>query len=99
MEKAIRVRIMNLEYPLRVKPEDEELAYEVASYVDQKIQSIRSNLPSHSAITATVLAALSIAEELFTLRQQTHTEGERRSAIISELVNQLQTTLTDQEEG
>ena len=70
MKKSVRVRVQNLEYPLRVEEEDEAFAHEVAAYVDDKIERIRHHLPGESAVTTTILAALGIAEELLSLQRE-----------------------------
>lgn len=73
MEKSIRVRILNRDYPLRVRPEDEALTREVASFVNHKVESIRQSLPGEPMQTVVILAAMSIAEQLLVEREQGHT--------------------------
>jgi cell division protein ZapA len=81
MEKSIQVQILGRRYPLRVREEDEQLARSVAAYVDGKMQIAREAVPNQSDTTLAVLTALSIAEELFTLRE----ERAAANALIAEV--------------
>ena len=69
MEKSITVRILGRSYSLRVKPEDEDAMREIAGYVDQRMTAFRTSFPRQQEITTAVIAAISIAEELFASRQ------------------------------
>ena len=65
MEKPIRVEILGREYSLRVRPEDEELTLDIASYVDEKMQAFKEAHPGQSELTTAIITALAIAEELY----------------------------------
>ena len=69
MEKSITVRILGRSYSLRVSPEDEELTRTIATYVDEKMTAFRSAFPKQPEITTAVIAAMAIAEELFSARE------------------------------
>lgn len=68
MDKPIRVRLLGREYTLRVREEDEALTQEMAAYVSAKMDAFRNAHPDHSEITAAVITALALAEEIYTLR-------------------------------
>ena len=70
MSKSIRVHVLGREYSLRVEEDHEELAFEMASFVDGKMRAFRKAHPDQHEITAAVITALAIAEELFTERRQ-----------------------------
>lgn len=70
MAHSIRVRVLNREYSLVVKRQDEERTRELAAFVDSKIREFRRAHPEQPEVTATIITALAIAEELFTERDQ-----------------------------
>jgi cell division protein ZapA len=76
--KSIRVRILDREYPLKVDVRHEEFTRRVAAYVDRRMEKVRKSLPDQHETTAAVIAALSIAEELFAAR-------EAREKVVPEL--------------
>ncbi len=65
MEKSIRVTVLDREYPLRVKAEEEVRAREIAERVEQRMQAIRRRLPAEPDITIAVMAAMAIADDLY----------------------------------
>lgn len=82
MPNSIRVRILNREFSLVVKRQDEERTRELAAYVDSKIREFRRAHPEQSEVTATIITAMAIAEELFT-------ERDERAALDSEMEERL----------
>jgi cell division protein ZapA len=67
--KRIKLSIMGRQYPLKVEDYDEAQMYEMAEYVEQRIKHFKKDLvnqPEHLILT---LTCLSIAEELFKLKQ------------------------------
>ena len=68
MEKPIRVRVMSREFTLRVRPEDEGATREFADYVDAKMRSFKEAHPEQSELTAAIITALALAEELYAAR-------------------------------
>ncbi len=73
MEKSIRVRILSREYPLIVREEDEALAHEMAAHVETKMRAFKKSHPEQPDLVAAVVAALALAEELYSTWEQ----GER----------------------
>ena len=68
--QSIRVRILNRDFSLRVDEQDEELTRDLARYVNSKMQEFMREHPDQPEITASIIAAMAIAEELFTEREQ-----------------------------
>jgi cell division protein ZapA len=68
--KPIKVTIMGRQFPLRVEESDEQMMYEIASFVDQRIRTYKNDLLNQAEPIVLILACLSIAEELFKAKQQ-----------------------------
>lgn len=68
---SIRVRIMDRDYPLRVAPGDEDYTVHLAARIDERLRSMRRQLPSQPDMTHAVLVALELAEELYAARAET----------------------------
>ncbi len=64
MEKSIRVSIMGREYALRVDEQSEALTREIATSVDEKMQAFRRAHPDQAKLTAAVVVALALAEQV-----------------------------------
>lgn len=62
---SIRVSILGQPYPLKVEEGDEEMMHEIARFVDKRFQDFKAALTNQREQTVMVLAALSIAEELY----------------------------------
>jgi cell division protein ZapA len=67
--KSIKVSIFGKYYPLKVEDHEEENMVRICKFVDERFQTYRNELVKQSEFTVMVLAALSIAEELFEARQ------------------------------
>ncbi|MFW5955652.1 MAG: cell division protein ZapA [Rhodothermales bacterium] len=71
MAHTIRVHILGRDYALRVdRDEDAGLMQEIAEYVDARMQSFQRAHPERPELTSAVIAALAIAEDLFTERSR-----------------------------
>lgn len=70
MPHSIRVRVLNREFSLVVRHEDEERTRELAAYVDAKIREFRRAHPEQSEVTATIITAMAIADDLFVDRDR-----------------------------
>lgn len=68
--KSVKVTILGKQYPLKVNPDDEENIHRIAAYVDEKFRLYRRDLTKQPDSTVMVLAALSIAEELYEARRK-----------------------------
>ncbi len=66
----IRIRVLDREYTLRVREGDEEATRAMADYVDAKMRTFRTEHPEQSEFTSTIITALALAEEVFTIREE-----------------------------
>ncbi len=62
-KKKLKLKIFDKEYSLLV--EDEEVATELAKYVNDVMNDTRNELPDQSKDTVAIIAALNIAYDLF----------------------------------
>ena len=69
-----------------VEDHEEENMLKICRYVDEKFQEYRQQLIKQPESTVMVLAALSIAEELFELRQQL-SDSEKNETVMMKSVN------------
>ena len=69
-----------------VEDHEEENMHNICRYVDEKFQEYRQQLIKQPESTVMVLAALSIAEELFELRQQL-SDSEKNETVMMKRVN------------
>jgi cell division protein ZapA len=84
--KSIKVNILGRPYPLKVEDDEEETMIKIAEYVDEKFRVYRRELSKQPDATVMVLAALSIAEEMFAARKKLH-ESRNNDEKILEGVN------------
>ncbi len=78
--ESIKVTILGKQYPLKVPQDEVENMQQIAHFVDEKFRLYRRELSNQPETTIMVLAALSVAEELFELRRklnQSQEDGER----------------------
>ena len=62
-KKKLKIKIFDKEYSLLV--EDEEIAKELASYVNKVMEEVRNELPDQPAQTVAIIASLNIAYDFF----------------------------------
>jgi cell division protein ZapA len=84
--KSIKVNILGKQYPLKVEDHEEENMVRICSFVDERFQTYRNQLVKQPESTVMVLAALSIAEELFEARQHT-SDAQKNEELTMERVN------------
>lgn len=84
--KSIKINILGRPYPIKVEDDEEENMIKIAEYVDEKFRVYRRELSKQPDTTVMVLAALSIAEEMFTARRKLH-EATNNDEKILEGVN------------
>lgn len=77
MANTIKVTILGREYALRVREESETVTRELATFIDRRMTSFKQAHPEQSELTAAIITALAIAEDLYALRQ------ERRQADVN----------------
>ncbi|MGN8225089.1 MULTISPECIES: cell division protein ZapA [unclassified Gracilimonas] len=93
--KSIKVTILGKQYPLKVEDHEEESMVRICKFVDERFKTYRQQLVKQPESTVMVLAALSIAEELFEARNA-NTELENNEEVLMERVNHsLERLLTE----
>ncbi|HET8864223.1 MAG TPA: cell division protein ZapA [Gracilimonas sp.] len=93
--KSIKVTILGKQYPLKVEDHEEEAMIRICKFVDERFKTYRQQLVKQPESTVMALAALSIAEELFELRNA-KSELENSEEVLMERVNHsLQRLLTE----
>lgn len=89
MPESIRVRILNRDFSLRVDEEAEELTRRIARYVDKKMQAFLREHPHQPEVTASIITAMAIAEELFTERDERARLEAELDAELGQLADRL----------
>ncbi len=84
--KSIKVSILGKHYPLKVEDHEEENMVRICNFVDERFQTYRNQLVKQPESTVMVLAALSIAEELFEARALT-SDAEKNEELMMDRVN------------
>lgn len=79
---SIRVNILGKQYPLRVQPGEEEQMAEIAAFVDERFRLFKRELATQPEQTVMVLAALSIAEELFSKSTNVVDKKEQQELLV-----------------
>jgi len=88
--QPVTVTIYGQEYPIRGRG-DEERIRSVAKYVDERMMQIEEQTSVSSPTRLAILAALNIADELFTLRREKErivSEFEEKAKELAEALNQ-----------
>lgn len=93
MANSIRVRIFNRDFSLLVSRKDEERTREMASYVDSKIKDFRRSHPEQPEITAVIIAALAITEDLFNERDERDDAEQFMVREVAEMTKSLSAAL------
>jgi cell division protein ZapA len=89
-DRAVKVTIYGQEYPIRGRG-DEDYIKRVAHYVDERMAQIEEKSSISSPIRLAILAALNIADELFTLQKEKDSitfEFEEKARELSEHLTQ-----------
>ena len=91
--KAIKVTIFGKQYPLWVEESEEENMLRIAHYVDEKFTQYKKELTKQPESTVMVLAALSIAEELFEERKRNRELNQKEDIILEDVNKSIETFL------
>ncbi len=89
----VRIQLLGKDYTLRVAEGKETATEEMAEYLDEKMQAFKVAHPEQSDLTASVITALAITEELFIEHSSNHDPGEEVSAQLDELEKTLSAAL------
>lgn len=92
---SIKVTILGKQFPLKVKDDEVENMRRIAEFVDEKFRLYRRELTNQPESTIMVLASLSIAEELFSVRQQANEASVDEEKLFGEVNERLQELLSE----
>ena len=92
-QNPVRIRLLGKDYTLRVAEGKEDATEEMASYLEGKLQAFKSAHPEQSDLTAAVITALAITEELFLEQSSNRDPGEEVNMQLDELEKILSTAL------
>jgi cell division protein ZapA (FtsZ GTPase activity inhibitor) len=94
MASTIRVNILDREYALRVNSEEDvQLTADIATYVDERLRAFLKNHPERPEMTAAVITALTITEELFEARAALRRQQEETELRLTDLEDVLDRAL------
>jgi cell division protein ZapA len=93
--KSIKVSILGKQYPLRVEESEEQNMIRIAEYVDEKFKQYKKELSKQPESTVMVLAALSIAEELFEQRRENRKLQEQDEVLLENVNDSIENLLQD----
>lgn len=91
--KSIRVRFLGKDYSLRVKEEDEAATLEMAEFLDERLRKFKSAHPEQSDLTAAIITALAVTEELFMERSGNLNPGDWMNEQLDEMSKKLTVAL------
>lgn len=89
-KKTLKVTIFGSEYTLRAAASDSAQVYQIAEYVDNKMREVQNLKPNRPLHQIAILAALNIAEELFTKRAVEPENSSDFKKKIIEISNKLE---------
>lgn len=92
--QSIKVTILGKQYPLKVADDEVENMQRIARFVDEKFRLYKHEFSKQPETTIMVLAALSIAEELFDTRSRVGDKS-REKELISEMNRSLEELLDE----
>ncbi|HKL16189.1 MAG TPA: cell division protein ZapA [Balneolaceae bacterium] len=93
--QAIKVTILGKQIPLKVEDGEVESMKRIAAFVDEKFKMYRQELSNQPDSTAMILASLSIAGELFELRQEIREYEENEGDLMKQVNSEIEKLLTD----
>ena len=93
-QNPVRIRLLGKDYTLRVAEGKEKATEEMAEYLENKLQAFKSAHPEQSDLTAAVITALAVTEELFLERSSNLDPGEEVNTQLDELEKMLSSALT-----
>jgi cell division protein ZapA len=93
--KSIKITILGKQYPLKVEDSEEETMMRISQYVDEKFRQYKKELNKQPETTVMVLAALSIAEELFEERRRNRELNQQDDKVLQSVNNSLESLIED----
>lgn len=88
--KSVKVTILGKQYPLKVEESEVEAMMRISQYVDEKFRQYKKELNKQPETTVMVLAALSIAEELFEERKRNRELSQQEDKVLQDVNKSLE---------
>jgi len=88
--QSIKVNILGKQIPLKVNDDELENMKMISRYVDEKFKTYRNELSNQPDSIVMILAALSIAEELFETRRLQESSKENEDKIFEAVNNEIE---------
>ena len=92
-QNPVRIRLLGKDYTLRVAEGKQEATENMAEYLESKLQAFKMAHPEQSDLTASLITALAITEELFLERSANADPGEVVNTQLDELEKVLSAVL------
>jgi cell division protein ZapA len=93
--KSIKITILGKQYPLKVEDSEVETMNRIAQYVDEKFRQYKKELNKQPDTTVMVLAALSIAEELFEERRRNRELNQQDDKVLEGVNKSLENLIEE----
>lgn len=93
--QSIKVSILGKQIPLKVEDGEVESMKRIANFVDEKFKIYRQELTNQPDSTAMILASLSIAGELFELRQEVQEYEEKEGQLMKQVNSEIEKLMSD----
>lgn len=93
--KSIKITILGKQYPLKVEDSEEETMMRISQYVDEKFRQYKKELNKQPESTVMVLAALSIAEELFEERRRNRELNQQDDKVLQGVNKSLESLIEE----
>jgi cell division protein ZapA len=93
--QAIKVTILGKQIPLKVEDGEVESMKRIADFVDEKFKLYRQELTNQPDSTAMILASLSIAGELFELRQEIRDYEDSEGELMKRVNNEMEKLMSE----
>ena len=93
--KPIKLHIYGKQIPLKVEDDQVDTMQSIAAYVDEKLKTYRSQLSNQPDSMVMILASLSIAEDLFRLREEIRNRKQEDEDRLKAMNDLLEKTLDE----
>lgn len=97
--KSIKITILGKQYPLKVEETEEDTMHRIAQYVDERLRQYKKELNKQPETTVMVLAALSLAEEIFEERKRNRELSQQEDKVMQGVNKSLEKFIEEIEAG
>lgn len=88
--KSIKITILGKQYPLKVEESEMDTMLRIAQYVDERFRQYKKELSKQPETTVMVLAALSLAEEIFEERKHNRELSQQEDKVLQDVNKSLE---------